>query len=225
MSSQAIAQDVWSYLLSKALPPNALWLTNFLSSQKNSVPLPALKQTAFFRIIQTDITKSIQRDQTTEFPADIQDAEVRERRLHGVIPVQVLDVEDIGTSKWSQLEAIEAEERGETSKGREIIRVVPREDGEQDVSFSKGPHKLLLQDVRGAQIYGIEIAPVDGVGLGMSIGSKILLKDATVARGALLLEPNTVTALGGKIDDLHRSWKSTRKAALKSDAQTSAALR
>jgi hypothetical protein len=38
--------------------------------------------------------------------------------------VQVLDIEDIGTSLWSQIEAIERVERGEAIHGREIVRTI-----------------------------------------------------------------------------------------------------
>jgi RecQ-mediated genome instability protein 1 len=218
MTAQALAQDVFAHLQSKGVPPTPAWLNSFLTSQKNSVPPTALKQTALFRLIQTDLTKTIQRVVVAEFPSDIQNANIRERQLPGPIPVQVLDVDDIGRSKWSQVEAIEAEERGETTKGREIIRAVPRDDGEPDIS-SSGPHKLLLQDARGARMYAMELSSIDGIGLGMNIGSKLVLRDVRVARGVLLLRPESVTLLGGKIDELHQKWRASRKDFLKAAAQ------
>lgn len=131
-----------------------------------------------------------------------------------------MDIEDIGCSRWSQIEAIEAAERGETTKGREIIRVVPGEDGlatdtEATVAEKGGPHKLLLQDAKGARVYGFELSPVEGVGLNMSIGAKLVLKNVVVARGVILLEPATVSLLGGKVEAAHKLWKDGRKARLK----------
>jgi len=41
------------------------------------------------------------------------------------------------------------------------------------------------------------------------------LRDVLVARGVVLLEPGTVTMLGGKIEGLHRAWRENRKAELK----------
>jgi RecQ-mediated genome instability protein 1 len=73
---------------------------------------------------------------------------------------------------------------------------------------------LLLQDAKGTQIYGLEVASVEGIGLSMNIGAKLILKDITVARGVVLLEPNTVSVLGGRIEDLHKRWKTDRKATL-----------
>lgn len=121
-------------------------------------------------------------------------------------------------SRWEQIEAIEALERGEGTKGREIIRVPPpEEDAESKATLNKGggPHKLLLQDVKGIRAYGIELKAVEGVGLGMSIGCKIVLKNVAVARGVILLEPATTTMLGGKIEALHKTWKESRKVELK----------
>ena len=43
----------------------------------------------------------------------------------------------------------------------------------------------------------------------------MVLRNVTVARGVLLLEPETTTILGGKIEDLHKVWVEGRKAELK----------
>lgn len=146
------------------------------------------------------------------------DANTKERRLSGSIAVQVLAIEDMSKSRWEQIEAIEALERGEGTKGREIIRVAAAEDDDSAgaaVQKSGGPHKLLLQDAAGKRVYGIELKGLEGVGLGMSIGCKVVLKNTLVARGVVLLEPATVTVLGGKIEELHKAWKEGRKAELK----------
>lgn len=120
-------------------------------------------------------------------------------------------------SRWEQIEAIEALERGEGTKGREIIRVAAPEGDDVGLNVQKGggPHKLLLQDATGRRVYGIELKGLEGVGLGMSIGCKIVLKNAVVARGVVLLEPKTTTVLGGKIDALHKAWREGRKVELK----------
>lgn len=133
--------------------------------------------------------------------------------------MQVLAVEDMSKSRWEQIEAIEALERGEGTKGREIIRVVATEDGDDDADGNLqkggGPHKLLLQDAAGKRVYGIELKGLEGVGLGMSIGCKMVLKNAIVARGVVLMDATTTTVLGGKIEGLHKAWKEGRKTELK----------
>ncbi len=142
--------------------------------------------------------------------------------MQGPVVVQLLGIEDMGKSRWEQVEAIEALERGEGTKGREIIRVAATEGDDDDGSSGAvvgkgggGPHKLSLQDARGTGVYGIELKGIEGVGLGMSIGCKMVLKNVPVARGVLLLEPANTTILGGKIEALHRAWKENRKAELK----------
>lgn len=125
---------------------------------------------------------------------------------------------------------MEAQERGETTKGREVVRVLPAEDGGDaaaaaDVSStdgwqasSAGPHKLLLQDAKGTKVYGFEVKGVQGVGIGMAIGAKLVLRDVTVARGVVLLEPRCVDVLGGKVDAWDRKWREERKKLLKEKA-------
>lgn len=148
------------------------------------------------------------------------DANVKERRLSGSIAAQVLAVEDMSKSRWEQIEAIEALERGEGTRGREIIRVAAVEDDDGDSAGARvpkggGPHELLLQDAAGTCVYGIELKGLEEVGVGMSIGCKVVLKNVLVARGVVLLEPTTTVVSGGKIEELHRAWKEGRKAELK----------
>lgn len=154
---------------------------------------------------------------------------MQERRLTASIPVQVLDIEDIGTSIWSQVEAIERVERGEAVRGREIIRAVNVGDEQQDgtpnaagngngsnnASESNGPHRLILQDAKGTRAVGIEMARVSGIKIGdLPIGAKLLLRNAIVARGMILLTPESVAVLGGRIDAMDQAWKDGRKGRL-----------
>ena len=202
----------------KSLNPSSAWLTTFLTTQKPTTPLPALTSTALFRLLSSDITQSLDCTPNACFPADVGNVNIKERRLPGPIVVQVLAIDDMSKSRWEQIEAIEALERGEGTKGREIIRVVPTEDEDNantSVQKGGGPHKLLLQDAHGSRVYGIELKQIESVGLGMNIGSKLVLKDVLVARGVLLLEPKTTSMLGGKIENLHKAWKTNRKADLK----------
>src|SRR5450432_1870384 len=180
--------------------PSAQFLTSILSSNRS--PLPGLLATAKHRLLASDFTSSSVLDPSTpSFPANISSRETREQKLPLAIPVQVLGVEDLSKSRWEQIEAIEAKERGEATKGREIIRVVAEDanDGGQGTSNANrnqgqnsGQHRLVLQDVKGMRVYALELKPVREVGLGMSIGMKVVLKPGTiVARGVVLLEPAT----------------------------------
>ncbi|KAI9670315.1 MAG: hypothetical protein M1831_006529 [Alyxoria varia] len=223
-SNTSIAAQLQNQLSNRHLPPKSTWLNDFLAGQKPTIPIPSLEATATYRLLASDITKSLQPPSATSvFPDDILNAQLKERPLAGPITVQVLDVEDVGRSRWSQIEALEAAERGETTKGREIVRVVPGEDGISDPTgvtqgasiSSSGPHKVLMQDANGRKGYGFEMSSVKEISTGMSIGMKMVLRGAVVARGVVLLTPGCVTMLGGKIESLQKAWKEGRKAALK----------
>ena len=161
---------------------------------------------------------------------------VVEKRLSWDTVVQVLDVEDVGRSKWEQIESLESERKGETTKGRMVVRVIAQTEGGETPSTAatqvqgggqggrnaSGPFKLLLQDFKGAKVYGFESKRVEkigypGSGVGaMSIGCKILLrKGCKVARGLVLLEPGTTMVLGGKIEGMDKKWREGREKSLR----------
>lgn len=146
--------------------------------------------------------------------------------------MQVVDIEDIGASIWSQVEAIERVERGEAVRGREIVRTVnvdeDSEEREQNNTgnnagsdaaqrdaaggSSAGPHRVTLEDAAGTRVVAVELKRVQELEIGkLAIGAKMLLKNATVARGLVLLTPECVAFLGGKIEHLDRGWKQSRK--------------
>lgn len=223
--SNPASQTTAQLATTKGLTPSPTWLSTFLTTQRPTTLLPALSHTACFRLLASDITTTLSASPTTCLPQDVNNTNIKERRLNaGTIAVQVLAVEDMSKSRWEQIEAIEALERGEGTKGREIIRAVATEEddsGAGAVQKGGGPHKLLLQDAAGRRVYGIELKALEGVGLGMSMGCKIVLKNAVVARGIVLLEPSTTTVLGGKIDALHKAWKEGRKTELKAAIEAS----
>lgn len=82
-------------------------------------------------------------------------------------------------------------------------------------AIGNGPHRLVLQDAAGMNVVGIELKQVDGISIGkLPIGAKIVLKNATVARGMVLLTPECVTLLGGKVEVADKTWREGRKARL-----------
>nr|POE98263.1 recq-mediated genome instability protein 1 [Quercus suber] len=219
-------EQVTAYLTSQHLPPSPSFLATLLPTIRPNTPLQPMQRTALFRLLASDLRTSLSPSAST-LPASIADPTVREIHLAPApVPVQVLDVEDIGRSRWAQVESLEAEERGETKKGQEIIRVVPSDEQQQPggeggaalAAGSAGPHKLLLQDAAGREVYGLEIVGLPGVGVRMAIGSKILLKGTTVARGVLMLEPGRCEVLGGKVESWDRKWREERKGVLKQRA-------
>lgn len=206
------------YLTTKHLHPKPAWLQSFLSTTRPNTALAALKQTCLFRLLATDITSSLNQPAASIFPEDVLSGTVQSRSLAGPIVCQVLDVEDIGQSRWSQVEAIEARERGEMTKGREIVRVIEPENDDSGQTAapiqSKGPFKLLLQDAKGLQIYALDLRGIDGLNTNMSMGVKLLLRNIEVRRAVVMLEPGNVQLLGGKLEALDKVWKEGRKTRL-----------
>lgn len=218
----------------KSLSISSSWLDSFVASSSGSlqrnVPISALTQTALFRVLASDFRDTLSStDPSCLLPVDIFNVSVKERRLTGPIPLQVLDIEDIGTSLWSQVEAIERVERGEAVRGREIVRTVTVGDDSEARENnngangpntgvgenSNGPHRVILQDAAGTRAVAIELRRIHGLAIGkLQIGTKLILRDATVARGMALLTPECVTLLGGKIESLDQEWKRSRKARL-----------
>ncbi|KAL1983125.1 hypothetical protein VTN96DRAFT_455 [Rasamsonia emersonii] len=243
-------QHIKAHLLSKSLPVSPSWLSNFLAStsqQQQRAPISALTQTALFRILASNFTVSLSTSTPSALlPGNISDPAIKERRIPGPVPVQVLDIEDIGTSLWSQVEAIERIERGETVRGKAIVRNVnvdKRNDqgtesssssdqttarnpsrtssnanadsGNNSGNASNGPHRLVLQDAAGTKVIALELKPVEGIAIGkLPIGAKLLLKNTVVGRGMVLLTPETVTLLGGKIEAMDAAWRKSRKESL-----------
>ncbi|KAK7528030.1 uncharacterized protein IWZ02DRAFT_370373 [Phyllosticta citriasiana] len=228
--------EITAHLASKGLHPTPQWLSAFLSTVRPTTAPAAIKQTATFRLLASDITASLARNSSNSnsgsatFPPNIVDGTIKQRVLPGPLVVQVLDVEDVGRSRWSQVEELEAQARGETTKGREIIRVVDQGGGARAAgagagnagapgAANRGPHKLLLTDAAGTRAYGFELFSIDGVDTHMSIGAKLVLRNVVVARGMLLLEPKTTTVLGGKVEALHKAWHDGRMERLKAAAK------
>lgn len=218
----------------KSLSISSSWLDSFVASSSASlqrnVPISALTQTALFRVLVSDFRDTLaSTDPNSLLPVDAFNVKVKERRLAGPIPLQVLDIEDIGTSLWSQVEAIERVERGEAVRGREIVRTITvGDDSEARESNnsangantgvgdnSNGPHRVILQDAIGTRAVAMELRRIHGLSIGkLQIGAKLILRDATVARGMVLLTPECVTLLGGKIESLDQDWRKTRKTRL-----------
>lgn len=117
------------------------------------------------------------------------------------------------------------EERGETRKGHEVIRVVPDEEDDSDPNpppagnQASGPHKLLVQDAKGNKAYAFEMEDVKDVDVNtISIGAKLVLRDVTVARGVIMLTERSTSVLGGKVEAWDKKWRDDRTKVLKEKA-------
>ncbi|KAF1843881.1 RecQ mediated genome instability protein Rmi1 [Cucurbitaria berberidis CBS 394.84] len=218
-----MAAELTQHLNAKHLYPTAAWLQSFLSTTRPNTPLPAVKQTVVFRLLATDITTTLNQPSASVFPHDILKGTTQSRLITGPVLCQVLDIEDIGHSRWSQVESIEAKERGEMTKGREIVRVVEQEnEGTADAAApiqSKGPFKLLLQDAKGLKIFAFDLRGTEGLNTSMTLGVKLILRNVNVRRAVIMLEPGNVQVVGGKLEALDKAWKEGRKSRLMNAAK------
>jgi RecQ-mediated genome instability protein 1 len=205
-----------------SLPISPGYLTTFLTTTRHPLPpIPALISSLHFRLLASDITQSL--SSVCPLPSTITDPKTKEQKLTWNTPVQVLDITDIGTSKYSQLGTLEMIERGEMIKGREIIRTVSVEEEAEGIAIatsaksSNGPFNLLLQDAKGMKVHAFTVSPIPKIGMpipgdegsgAMCIGCKLVLKKGTMARrGVLMIKPNDVNVLGGKVEGWDKQWR------------------
>lgn len=252
-----LSSQLRAAILAQSLPtPSSSFLTTLTTARSPPLPLPSLLATAKSRLLACDLTSSssssiLDRAALSNLPADIDNASVVELKLPRDIHVQVVDIENLSLSRWEQVEELEAIERGEKTRGREVIRVTAEDDNrEQDTTLSgqaatqtatqqqqraatnqsqsassnipptagrNTTHRLVLQDSQGKRVFAIELKRIDRVGVGKTcMGEKMLLRaGTTVARGTLLLTPESCVLLGGKIDAWHDTWMEGRLARLK----------
>ncbi|KAL6813859.1 hypothetical protein J3E69DRAFT_348025 [Trichoderma sp. SZMC 28015] len=226
-------------ILAQSLPPPSQTLLTTLTSRSPPPPIPSLLATAKARLLASDLTNTsgtVVDPSMPVFPPNIDSATVQESTISQNTHVQVLDIENLSLSRWEQVEELEAIERGERTRGRQVIRVTDEDNGEADVSSSSAGqtqasraggaaasgganavHRLVLQDGRGKKVFAVELKRISGIGIGKThIGEKILLRaGAVVARGTILLTPETCTLLGGKIEAWHEAWMEGRLARLR----------
>lgn len=233
-------------IISQSLPaPSPTFLNSITTARTPPPPLPSLLATAKARLLACDwCNTSLLESSRQGFPAGVDSAETRESRLPRDVHVQVVDIENLSLSRWEQIEELEAIERGERTRGREIVRVTAEEDDnsgevpegqtqqaqrlQQQQRQQQGgdavraagknaTHRLVLQDCKGTKVFALELRRMEKIGVRKTnMGEKLLLKAGTVvARGTLLLEPENCVLLGGKVEAWQKSWMEGRLARLK----------
>ena len=242
-----LTTQIRSSLQAQSLPlPSQTWLAPLITARTPPPPLQSLLATAKARLLAADLTSPCLLDVSTPaLPPDLSNVNIKEIKLPRDVVVQVLDVENLSRSRWEQVEELEAIERGEQTRGRQIVRLPVRSEGDEGdtdlgaeeatqaptgavpglaagasnvpVKPKNATHRLTLQDWRGQRVYGIELKPVDRVAVGITnIGEKVLLRaGSVVARGSILLQPATCLILGGKVEAWQRAWVEGRMARLK----------
>lgn len=228
-SSPSLALTLQNALHPTSLPlPSLSWLHhNVLPTRHPPPPLASLLATARTRLLALDLTTPDLLDATYAATHILPRTQINNPEIDGVcrltrdVVVQVLDVENLSRSRWEQVEELEALERGEGTRGREVVRVeaTPDEDAVPVVAGGgeKATHRLVLQDCAGQRVFAVELGRVERVGVGRtSMGEKMMLKKGTkIARGVVLLEGELCQVIGGKVEEWHKDWVKERLGKLK----------
>ena len=88
-------------------------------------------------------------------------------------------MQDIGTSRLAQLEALEKAINDAGPQGRRVVDLPAEEEREGEEATAEGLNvgksvcKLLLEDGKGERAYGMEVKPIEGIKVGMSLGCKV----------------------------------------------------
>ncbi|KAH8886485.1 hypothetical protein GQ53DRAFT_750725 [Thozetella sp. PMI_491] len=123
-----ISAQLIPVLTGQSLPiPSRAWLNGIIANRNPPPPVNSLVATARIRLLAADLTTPGLLDSAYiaghSFPTNLANPETQQTRLGRDVVVQVLDIEDISRSRWEQVEDLEAIERGEQTRGREIIRL------------------------------------------------------------------------------------------------------
>lgn len=111
-----------------------------LQNSAHPPPARALVETLKFRLLASDITTSLQPYANLCLPPTLPHTAPKSTTLpsDGIV-VQVLDIVDVTSSRADALDRLEMVERGETMRGREIIRIAPGEaDGDAEGDTAAG---------------------------------------------------------------------------------------
>lgn len=212
-------------LIAQNLPTPSTAFLNTLNTRNPPPPLASLIASAKARILAADLTSTTIDASLPSLPSGIEDPHTEETKLSRNVHVQVVDVENLSLSRWEQIEELEAIEKGERTRGREVIRVTD-EEGDETTSqqarnvasaAANAVHRLVMQDRTGKRVYAVELKRMPRVGVGKTnIGEKIMLKAGTVvARGTVLLTPESCVLLGGRVEAWHEKWTEERMKRLK----------
>lgn len=138
------ARQIQTALQSHSLPiPSTTWLLNLVTSSSNpgrQIPtLGSLTMTARTRLLASDLTTPNLLDPSVinehTFLPQITSpsaSSISEIRLNRDAVVQILDIENLNRSRWEQVEELEAIERGEQTRGRQVIRLPTSNENDEE---------------------------------------------------------------------------------------------
>ncbi|KAK3384970.1 hypothetical protein B0H63DRAFT_175516 [Podospora didyma] len=135
-----LATQLQTALRTQSIPvPSLTWLTTLATARTPPPPLASLIATARARLLASDLTSLGLLDEgyraSHSLPPITSATSIqtpKETRLPVDVVVQIVDLENITRSRWEQVEELEAIERGEQTRGREVIRLPLTLSDEED---------------------------------------------------------------------------------------------
>lgn len=97
--------------------------------------------------------------------------------MEGDIVLQILDIENLSRSRWEQVEELEAIERGEMTRGREVVRLpVEEDDNDRNENQNDGPPPPPAATAAGGAA-GSGAGAGSGSGVGAKATHRLVLQD------------------------------------------------
>jgi RecQ-mediated genome instability protein 1 len=176
----SLTAQVLAHFTSKHLALSDRYITSLLTAIRPppTTSTPALLTTLQTTFLQTPLHQSAAPQ--SHLPPSL--PQKHDTSIPGPTLVQVIHVEDIGMSRLAQLEALEKviTERG--PQGLRVVELPPEEEDEgravqngvgEGVSIGKSMCKVLLEDGAGQRVYGMEVKSIEGIKVGMPLGTKV----------------------------------------------------
>ncbi|PHH59363.1 hypothetical protein CDD81_3344 [Ophiocordyceps australis] len=195
-------------------PPSTAFLSSLVAARSPPPPLPSLLATARARLLACDLCSSSLVDTALLAPLPGQ-LDAPALRLPRDVHVQIVDVQNLGVARWEQAQQLQAIALGQQKRGRQVVRI-QADDAPAAAAGANATHRLVLQDRQGTRVYAVELRRDLRIGIGKTnIGEKMVLRAGTsVARGVVLLSPESYLLLGGKVEAWHKAWLEGRLARL-----------
>lgn len=186
--------QVLAYFAQKQIHLSQRYIASLLTTFTIAPPPPILPAATLSTFYTAFLNSTLQQSASPQSFLPRSLANQHNTTVSGSTLVQVIHVQDIGTSRLAQLEAVEKALNEAGPQGRRVIDLPVEEEGDdanaqnnpqnevnEEISVGKSICKLLLEDGKGERVYGMEVKPIEGIKVGMSLGCKVFTSHLMVA--------------------------------------------
>ncbi|KAF0974020.1 hypothetical protein FDP41_006951 [Naegleria fowleri] len=214
--------QIKSYLLSEKIYILDDWLEQCIQFVESEEPylrnnLAGMKDSVFKQFLVSDYDKIAQKP-SPNYSLFSNLEQEHGKILKGPFVLQINDIWDIGIPMTDQIDmdkelvdtSNEEMEEGDLlfsdALQTEIQGAKPKKDYTNS-NYSRRLLKFALSDGHVNNIQAIEYKPLDSISLKTELGTKVKISNVLVRRGILLLIPQSITVLGGGVDELIEAKK------------------